>query len=426
MPDLAEAIRVHMRDGGQPITFDEIAGRAATARPALRTRGRFTHFRPLERNGHGPRSLRVPAIAWAGLLAIVLVAVIVGVSVSGNRSPSPVSPANHGSGPRTSAPPVTRTSTPSAKSANPVVAPNVVGTPVSQALAVLHAVGLEADQQLVSSPAVPAGEVETQSPSAGVSIAAGSVIVLQISTGPEGSQPASTPLGIFTDGSEGRPYYFISLFGSGDSVGGSTPRPVEGSLDFLYQDGQSSVVFTFDGTWSGTNLTMHPTSFPKAGSAVIRTGSVPQTIQATTISDLLGVIRLPNCSSYLRLATTTQQCEFVTGQTTIGDSGPGASLGTYSDGAIGSPHYVVTITTSTGDEIDGSIDYLDQDGRTATAISFYGFFQGSVAVITERRFSLSAPSISVLVADRELLLGECFDYLTSIQTDAQCTFDQMG
>jgi hypothetical protein len=61
-----------------------------------------------------------------------------------------------------------------------------------------------------------------------------------------------------------------------------------------------------------------------------------------------------------------------------------------------------------------------------TITSFFGLFQGSVAIITGRQYGLSAPSISVLVADRELLLGECFDYLTSIHSNARCTFDQTG
>jgi len=422
MPDLAEAIRVHMQNGAEPITFEEISAIDLDGLevPRIRPGRRSPSALVTSPSAREPRSLRVPAIAWAGLLALVLVAAVVGVTVSASHSPSITTPAHRGTG--------GAKTVPSVPSLRRLTVPNVVGTSVAQAKGELEGVGLRVIVRYVSGSGSPVGVVETQAPSGGSIVQVGSFIELRVSAGTRttSTSPSSTPLGIFTDGSEGQPYYFISLFGSGGPVGSTTPRQVEGSLDFLYQDGQSSVAFTFDGSWTGMNLTVEPTTFPHAGSAAVNSSSVPQTIQATTVSDALGIIRLPDCTNYLRFATSTQQCEFVTGQTTIGDSGPRPSLGTYSDGATGTSHYVVTITTSIGDEVDGSIDYLDQDGRTTRAVSFLGLFQGSVAVITEQASNPGEPSISMLVADRELLLGECFDYLASINSDAQCTFDQVG
>ena len=78
MADLAESIRVHMRHGGAPITFDEIASPQVRGRKLGRYGGRA---------GRASTS-RTPAIAWATVVAVALAALVVGgVIVSKSRPP---------------------------------------------------------------------------------------------------------------------------------------------------------------------------------------------------------------------------------------------------------------------------------------------------------------------------------------------------
>ena len=54
-----------------------------------------------------------------------------------------------------------------------------------------------------------------------------------------------------------------------------------GSVNFLYQDGQTSVVFTFDGTVQGLIATLTPTQVPQDGAASQPMGTVPTAISAS-------------------------------------------------------------------------------------------------------------------------------------------------
>jgi hypothetical protein len=155
VPDLAEAIRAQMRNGGEPITFEAVAALDTSGLevPRLRRRRQSPVARTTPPSGRTAQSLRFPAIAWAGLLlALVLVAVVVGVSVSASHSPSTTTPAHHGPGPRT-----TRPSVPQAHHVQTLTVPNV-------------------DEHSVEIPGSPGEVVQAQSPVAGSQVRAGSVV----------------------------------------------------------------------------------------------------------------------------------------------------------------------------------------------------------------------------------------------------------
>ena len=74
----------------------------------------------------------------------------------------------------------TSTSTPSTM----VVLPNFVGEPEAAAASAIKALGLEAQETYVSSPAVPQGDVVAETPSPGAKVSKGGLVRLTVSTGP--------------------------------------------------------------------------------------------------------------------------------------------------------------------------------------------------------------------------------------------------
>jgi hypothetical protein len=114
--------------------------------------------------------------------------------------------------------------------------------------------------------------------------------------------PPALPDGIYVDGGEGTPHYFISLK---NGTGGG----ISGSVAFLYQDGQTSVVFTFDGTVQSGVATLHPISIPQnGGSASQNPATVPSVLSATLGSKS---IALGECTSYLHFTESLAQCQFI-------------------------------------------------------------------------------------------------------------------
>lgn len=123
---------------------------------------------------------------------------------------------------------------------------------------------------------------------------------------PTTTVPLSSPVaqtGIYVDGGQGTPHYLLAL------NNGSNGN-VSGSVDFLYQDGQTSVVFTFVGTLSGagTLATLTPVSVPQNnGSASQTPGSIPSQISATLSQ---GNINLGECTVYLHFVQSEAACGF--------------------------------------------------------------------------------------------------------------------
>jgi hypothetical protein len=121
--------------------------------------------------------------------------------------------------------------------------------------------------------------------------------------------PVVNPLdsGTYANGGQGTPHYYVSVTGT------SAGRLI-GSVNFLYQDGQSSVVFTFDGTSENGSATLQPTGIPQNGSASQNPASVPAAISATYGQ---GAVDLGECTSYLHFVQAMAQCSF-----TLSPQGP--------------------------------------------------------------------------------------------------------
>jgi hypothetical protein len=114
--------------------------------------------------------------------------------------------------------------------------------------------------------------------------------------------PVQNPLpsGIYANGAPGTPHYYLSLTGASNGS-------VTGSVSFLYQDGQSSVVITFDGTSQNGTALLHPTSVPQNGSASQNPATVPAAISANYGQES---ITLGECPSYLHFVQSMTQCTF--------------------------------------------------------------------------------------------------------------------
>jgi len=114
---------------------------------------------------------------------------------------------------------------------------------------------------------------------------------------------SAAPTGIYVDGPQGTPYYFITFnAGSGGKV--------SGAIDYLYQDGQTEVALTFVGTLtgSGSMATLTPVTVPKQKRQYLQLAtSVPSAISATLSSNS---ISLGECVTFLPAVTTMSGCTF--------------------------------------------------------------------------------------------------------------------
>jgi hypothetical protein len=104
-----------------------------------------------------------------------------------------------------------------------------------------------------------------------------------------GTAPMS---GDYVDGADGTPHYFVTL--SAQPNGSLT-----GSVQFLAQDGNTNVAFSFSGTW-------------RAGVAILTPGggtaqNVPSSISMPFSSSGLS---LGGCTGYLQFATSQASCQF--------------------------------------------------------------------------------------------------------------------
>lgn len=98
---------------------------------------------------------------------------------------------------------------------------------------------------------------------------------------------SSLPSGVYANGVDGTPHYFMSLTTQPDGT-------LSGSVSFLYQDGQTKVVFTFAGTSQADTATLTPGD----GGAPMSMTFGPKTLQ------------LGECSTYLQFVQSLSQCTF--------------------------------------------------------------------------------------------------------------------
>jgi hypothetical protein len=122
----------------------------------------------------------------------------------------------------------------------------------------------------------------------------------QVSSAPNG--PRS---GVYLNGPVGQPHYAVSLTTQSNGT-------LRGALDYVYQDGQTSVIFTFKGFAQAADAsplvglaTVEPVVIPQSGSAVV-SGTPPSAISVTYGSKGLS---FGECSSYLQVSSLAQ-CQF--------------------------------------------------------------------------------------------------------------------
>lgn len=117
--------------------------------------------------------------------------------------------------------------------------------------------------------------------------------------------------GIYVNGPSGTPHYFVSL------TDGSAGQ-VSGSVDFLYQDGQTGVAFSVTGNVHNGVMTLYPANVqtPPGGTASLAR-NVPSVISATVDRDAFD---LGECSSYLSFVQSLADCAFTYSAT--GPAGP--------------------------------------------------------------------------------------------------------
>ena len=123
-------------------------------------------------------------------------------------------------------------------------------------------------------------------------------------------------------------------------------------------------------------------------------------------------------------ATPSTTASSTTTTTTPGPASTnGLRVGTYTDGPAGFPHYVVDVTSSTGDSVAGSISFVYQDGRTASAGTFSGRASGGRATLT---IDPQGTAATATYTSTTLVLDSCTTYLQHTASAAQCTFDLTG
>jgi hypothetical protein len=112
------------------------------------------------------------------------------------------------------------------------------------------------------------------------------------------------PNGIYVNGAPSTSlvtHYFVSLTNEANDG-------ISGSVDFLYEDGQVVVVFTFDGTAQNGIATLLPIAVPRnGGSASQNPAAVPSAIAAPIGHRSLF---LSGCTAYLHFVEGQAQCGF--------------------------------------------------------------------------------------------------------------------
>lgn len=114
-------------------------------------------------------------------------------------------------------------------------------------------------------------------------------------------------------------------------------------------------------------------------------------------------------------------------------SAPSYPSGTYVDGPLDQPHYFITFDGAPGGMLGGVVDYAYQDGQTGVAFTFNGRMNGTVMTLYPSQVQTqpagspqiagNVPTVISAVGDRGgFELGQCTQYLTAVQSAAECEF----
>jgi len=118
---------------------------------------------------------------------------------------------------------------------------------------------------------------------------------------PSSSPPAQHTLlsGNYVGGPRGTPHYFITLTVASDGS-------FAGSVQYVFQDGQTAVVIPFTGSAQSGVATLNVGQIPNTGRSWLTATNAPSSISATYTSSSLN---LGECASYLSVQSLSQ-CDF--------------------------------------------------------------------------------------------------------------------
>ncbi|HEY4455021.1 MAG TPA: hypothetical protein VGN81_11970 [Pseudonocardiaceae bacterium] len=108
---------------------------------------------------------------------------------------------------------------------------------------------------------------------------------------------------------------------------------------------------------------------------------------------------------------------------------PPIRSGIYVNGVQGTPHYFVSLASTSSGAVSGEVDFLFQDGQTGVAFTFTGTMRNGVMTIypanvqNDPRIVNNVPSVLSAEADQDAFgLGECTGYLPGTESLADCSF----
>jgi hypothetical protein len=110
-----------------------------------------------------------------------------------------------------------------------------------------------------------------------------------------GGPSTSLPQGFYVDGKAGTPHYYVTVIATSSNT-------LKGAVDYVYQDGQSDVTFTFSGVASDGVANLHilygnTTSAKHGPSALVMLYTKKQ-------------VQLGECTSSMSFATSLSACNF--------------------------------------------------------------------------------------------------------------------
>lgn len=118
----------------------------------------------------------------------------------------------------------------------------------------------------------------------------------------------------------------------------------------------------------------------------------------------------------------------IPGSTTTAALGALPLDGNYVNSPDGTPHYFVTLRAGSDGSLNGSVQFLAQDGNTSVAFNFSGTWRAGVATLTPSGGTAQnvPSSVSMPYSSTGLSLGGCTTYLQFATSQASCQFSFNG
>lgn len=130
----------------------------------------------------------------------------------------------------------------------------------------------------------------------------------------------------------------------------------------------------------------------------------------------------PSIQSVLPESTTTSTTALPTtsseSSTSTLTTAAGLPSGLYTDGPVGTPHYVILLHSGPGTGLSGDISFLYQDGRTTAVLTFTGALQPGGSL----QLKSGSASYAGTYGSSRFTLSNCQIYLRFIRSINDCSF----